>query len=65
MRDEVISMGVIPAVADWKSVNPNLESEQRSQPPSLVSYLTKGVHPSFGEGVPPLFMYRINLYLLP
>ena len=24
MRDEVISMGVIPAVADWKSVNPNL-----------------------------------------
>ena len=24
MRDEVIAMGVIPAVADWKSVNPNL-----------------------------------------
>ena len=24
MRDEVISMGVIPAVADWKTVNPNL-----------------------------------------
>lgn len=24
MRDEVIGMGVIPAVADWKTVNPNL-----------------------------------------
>ncbi|KGN68341.1 malate dehydrogenase [Porphyromonas sp. COT-239 OH1446] len=24
MRDEVISMGIIPAVADWKTVNPNL-----------------------------------------
>ncbi len=24
LRDEVIAMGVIPAVADWKTVNPNL-----------------------------------------
>jgi len=24
-----------------------------------------GVHPVLGWGVPPLFMYRINLYLLP
>ncbi len=24
LRDEVISMGVIPAIADWKTVNPNL-----------------------------------------
>ena len=24
MRDEVISMGVIPALEDWKTVNPNL-----------------------------------------
>ena len=24
MRDEIISLGIIPAVADWKSVNPNL-----------------------------------------
>lgn len=24
LRDEVISMGIIPAVADWKTVNPNL-----------------------------------------
>ena len=24
MRDEIISLGIIPAVADWKKVNPNL-----------------------------------------
>ena len=24
LRDEVISMGIIPAIADWSSVNPNL-----------------------------------------
>ena len=24
MRDEIIELGIIPAVADWKSVNPNL-----------------------------------------
>ena len=24
MRDEIIGLGIIPAVADWKSVNPNL-----------------------------------------
>ncbi|MCF0175812.1 MAG: malate dehydrogenase [Bacteroidales bacterium] len=24
MRDEIISLGIIPAVADWKTVNPNL-----------------------------------------
>ena len=24
LRDEVISMGIIPATADWSSVNPNL-----------------------------------------
>ncbi len=24
LRDEVIAMGIIPAIADWKSVNPNL-----------------------------------------
>ena len=24
MRDEIISLGIIPAVADWKSENPNL-----------------------------------------
>lgn len=24
LRDEVIAMGIIPAIADWKTVNPNL-----------------------------------------
>ena len=24
MRDEIIELGIIPAVADWKTVNPNL-----------------------------------------
>ena len=24
MRDEIIDLGIIPAVADWKTVNPNL-----------------------------------------
>ena len=24
MRDEIISLGIIPAVADWKKSNPNL-----------------------------------------
>ena len=24
MRDEIISLGIIPAVEDWKSLNPNL-----------------------------------------
>ncbi|MCQ2146405.1 MAG: malate dehydrogenase, partial [Bacteroidales bacterium] len=24
MRDEIISLGIIPAVEDWKSENPNL-----------------------------------------
>jgi len=24
MRDEIVTLGIIPAVADWKSVNPNL-----------------------------------------
>ena len=24
MRDEIISLGIIPAVADWKTENPNL-----------------------------------------
>ena len=24
MRDEIIALGIIPAVADWKEMNPNL-----------------------------------------
>jgi malate dehydrogenase len=24
MRDEVISLGVMPPIADWKKINPNL-----------------------------------------
>ena len=24
MRDEIIELGIIPAIADWKTVNPNL-----------------------------------------
>jgi len=24
MRDQIIQMGIIPAVADWHTVNPNL-----------------------------------------
>ena len=24
MRDEIIGLGIIPAVADWKTLNPNL-----------------------------------------
>ena len=24
MRDEIIALGIIPAVADWKKENPNL-----------------------------------------
>ena len=24
MREEIISLGIIPAVADWKTMNPNL-----------------------------------------
>ena len=24
MRDEIVSLGIVPAVADWKKENPNL-----------------------------------------
>ena len=25
LRDEVIGMGVLPAIKDWKSINPNID----------------------------------------
>ena len=24
MRDEIVELGIVPAVADWKTMNPNL-----------------------------------------
>ena len=27
LRDEVIAMGVMPPIADWKNINPNLDEK--------------------------------------
>ena len=49
MRDEVISMGVIPAVADWKTVNPTSKSKRARRTLRLTESKAQGDYYSFSH----------------